>query len=54
MVRLLRQRMGMTARDFATFFGVRPEAIYAWEEGRVQPNDQHRIRISALRRIYKL
>ncbi|MHB1798919.1 MAG: helix-turn-helix domain-containing protein [Vulcanimicrobiaceae bacterium] len=52
-IRALRRRLGLSARDFATFFGVRPETIYAWEEGRIRPSPDHATRLRALARIYR-
>ena len=42
-VKRIRQRTGMTQREFAAFFGFKLSALQAWEQGRRKPD--HTVRI---------
>ena len=47
-IRALRERMGMTQREFADEIGVRPEIVCRWENGHREPG---KVVVTLLRRM---
>ena len=52
-VRAQRQRLGLSAEDFATLVGVSPMTIYNWEHGKARPKNDRLAAFAALRNVGK-
>jgi len=48
-----RERIGMSAADYAKLVGVSTQTIYNWERGRTTPSSDQKAKIAGLRRIGK-
>jgi len=48
-----RERLGMSAADYAKLVGVSTQTIYNWERSRTTPSQEQKSRIAGLRRIGK-
>ena len=48
-----RNRLGLSASDFALLVGTTGQSIYAWEAGKVKPRGKALVAIAAVRRLGK-
>jgi DNA-binding transcriptional regulator YiaG len=51
LIRSLRQRLGLSQRDFARLTGVTPLAVYQWETGVFKPKKEKKGMLVALRKL---
>lgn len=51
LIRSLRQRLGLSQRDFARVSGVTPLAVYQWETGVFKPKNEKKEVLVALRKL---
>lgn len=52
-VRAQRNRVGLSAADYAKLMGVSTQTIYNWERGATAPSQAQKAKLAALRRIGK-
>ena len=48
-----RERVGLSAADYATLVGVSAQTIYNWEHGKSKPRDQQLASLAAVRKLGK-
>jgi len=48
-----RERIGLSAGDYAKLIGVSTQTIYNWERGRTTPSGEQKAKIAGLRRVGK-
>jgi len=51
LIRSLRERLGLSQRDFARLAGVTPLAVYQWETGIFKPKKEKKSMLVALRKL---